>query len=203
MLPLVAILVMTAIKDGIEDWRRERLDNEVNNSAATKLGDWRNVNQPTDGRTLFEKLFRIGASDRQPSKGVKKLRDKEAKDGKTIVMERRKEEEPEEELVIPPSLGASGRKESFPLEPIMSVSDHDSCRWTTLLIVKRSLALKLQIQLKLWTVKCFSKRLDLVALPSLHQLTASSLERVQGSLIGINLPRVLHTGSEPYGAPSS
>lgn len=63
MLPLVAILIMTGIKDGVEDWRRERLDNEVNNSAATKLGDWRNVNQPTDGRTLFEKLFRIGQGE--------------------------------------------------------------------------------------------------------------------------------------------
>ena len=57
MLPLLAFLGMTAIKDGIEDWRRARLDNEVNNSAATKLGGWRNVNQPVDPRTWAEKLL--------------------------------------------------------------------------------------------------------------------------------------------------
>lgn len=57
MLPLVAILGMTAVKDGIEDWRRASLDNEVNNSAATKLGGWRNVNQPSDPRTFLEKMI--------------------------------------------------------------------------------------------------------------------------------------------------
>ena len=60
MLPLVAVLVMTGIKDGLEDWRRARLDDEVNNSAATKLGSWKNVNQPTDPRTFMERLFRMG-----------------------------------------------------------------------------------------------------------------------------------------------
>lgn len=57
MLPLLAILGMTAIKDGVEDWRRARLDNEVNNSAATKLGGWRNVNQPVDPRTWLERVL--------------------------------------------------------------------------------------------------------------------------------------------------
>jgi phospholipid-translocating ATPase len=57
MLPLLAILGMTAIKDGVEDWRRARLDNEVNNSAATKLGGWRNVNQPVDPRNWVERIL--------------------------------------------------------------------------------------------------------------------------------------------------
>ena len=60
MLPLLAILGMTAIKDGVEDWRRARMDDEVNNSATTKLGGWRNVNQPRDSRSLVERLFHIG-----------------------------------------------------------------------------------------------------------------------------------------------
>jgi phospholipid-translocating ATPase len=60
MLPLVAVLVMTGIKDGLEDWRRARLDNEVNNSAATKLGSWKNVNQPTDPRNWIERLLGLG-----------------------------------------------------------------------------------------------------------------------------------------------
>lgn len=63
MLPLVAILGMTAIKDAIEDWRRARLDEEVNTSAATKLGNWKNVNQPTDPRNWFERLFHLGPSE--------------------------------------------------------------------------------------------------------------------------------------------
>jgi phospholipid-translocating ATPase len=54
---------MTAIKDGIEDWRRASLDNEVNNSATTKLGGWRNVNQPHDARAFFERLFGLGTSE--------------------------------------------------------------------------------------------------------------------------------------------
>jgi phospholipid-translocating ATPase len=62
MLPLVAILGMTAIKDGVEDYRRAKLDEEVNNSAAAKLGGWRNVNQPRDGRSLFERIFNLGQS---------------------------------------------------------------------------------------------------------------------------------------------
>jgi phospholipid-translocating ATPase len=64
MLPLLAILGMTAIKDGIEDWRRAKLDNEVNNSATTKLGGgWRNVNQPSDPRSFLEKLFGLGPGE--------------------------------------------------------------------------------------------------------------------------------------------
>jgi phospholipid-translocating ATPase len=60
MLPLVAILGMTAIKDAIEDWRRARLDEEVNTSAATKLGGWKNVNQPIDPRHWLQRLLHLG-----------------------------------------------------------------------------------------------------------------------------------------------
>ena len=63
MLPLLAILSIAAIKDGIEDWRRSRLDDEVNNSATTKLEGWRNVNQPQDPRSLLERIFGIGSGE--------------------------------------------------------------------------------------------------------------------------------------------
>jgi phospholipid-translocating ATPase len=63
MLPLVAILGMTAIKDAVEDWRRAKLDEEVNTSAATKLTNWKNVNQPTDPRNWFERLFHLGPGE--------------------------------------------------------------------------------------------------------------------------------------------
>jgi phospholipid-translocating ATPase len=123
MLPLVAVLVMTGIKDGLEDWRRARLDDEVNNSAATKLGSWKNVNQPTDPRTFMERLFRMGngmfspqlkslphlnfksltlrgrTDASQPSKGVQKLRKAEAQAGMEIIMQRKGLEDDEEAVV--------------------------------------------------------------------------------------------------------
>ncbi|KAG6839959.1 hypothetical protein C0991_010024 [Blastosporella zonata] len=76
--PLAFILAVTAIKDGIEDYRRGNLDEEVNTSAVTKLaGGWLNVNQPTDPRTWIERLLGLNSPGRV-SKGVRKLRDREA-----------------------------------------------------------------------------------------------------------------------------
>lgn len=78
VLPVAFILTVTAIKDGIEDYRRSILDEEVNVSAATKLaGGWRNLNQPTDSRNWFEKFLGLNKPGRV-TKGVKRLRDREA-----------------------------------------------------------------------------------------------------------------------------
>ncbi|EIW73502.1 hypothetical protein TREMEDRAFT_26850 [Tremella mesenterica DSM 1558] len=98
MLPLIFILSITAIKDGIEDWRRSRLDDEVNNSATTKLGGWRNVNQPRDPRSFLERILGIGTAPGKASKGVRKLRDTEAKAGQQIIMDQIKNIDEEEEL---------------------------------------------------------------------------------------------------------
>lgn len=87
MLPLLFILTVTAIKDGIEDYRRAALDEEVNTSASTKLGNWRNVNSPTDPRHWFEKLFRINPPGKV-TKGVRKLREREAGEGMRIMLSR-------------------------------------------------------------------------------------------------------------------
>jgi phospholipid-translocating ATPase len=94
MLPLLAILIITMIKDGIEDYRRQQLDDGVNNSAVTRLGDWRNVNVPLYQRSLISRIFGLKGSIPSPSsttsssskrqmrsknvsKGVRKLREKE------------------------------------------------------------------------------------------------------------------------------
>ncbi|KAJ7581830.1 phospholipid-transporting ATPase 1 [Mycena floridula] len=77
VVPIAFILTVTAIKDAVEDYRRATLDEEVNTSAATKLGQWRNVNQPTDPRNWFEKFLGLNAPGRV-TKGVRKLRDREA-----------------------------------------------------------------------------------------------------------------------------
>lgn len=85
-IPLVFILTVTAIKDGIEDYRRAKLDEEVNTSAATKLGAWRNVNQPSDPRPWFERLLGVNKPG-TVTKGVRRLREREAQDVR-IVLER-------------------------------------------------------------------------------------------------------------------
>jgi phospholipid-translocating ATPase len=79
MVPLVVILAITAAKDGIEDYRRASLDDEVNNSAATKLSSasWRNPNQPKDPRTWLERLLGLGTAPGKVTRGVKRLRARE------------------------------------------------------------------------------------------------------------------------------
>ncbi|KAH6879592.1 phospholipid-transporting ATPase 1 [Coprinopsis sp. MPI-PUGE-AT-0042] len=85
VMPLAFILTVTAIKDGIEDYSRGVLDEEVNNSAATKLdGGWRNVNQPTDPRTFWEKLLGLNTPGKV-TRGVRKLRDREAGQARIVL----------------------------------------------------------------------------------------------------------------------
>ncbi|KIM51232.1 hypothetical protein SCLCIDRAFT_33615 [Scleroderma citrinum Foug A] len=84
-LPLLFILTVTAIKDGVEDYRRAQLDEEVNTSAVTKLGQWRNVNVASDPRPWHQRLLRINPPDKV-SKGVRKLREKETGDGMRVVL---------------------------------------------------------------------------------------------------------------------
>ncbi|KAG7095035.1 hypothetical protein E1B28_005826 [Marasmius oreades] len=78
VLPLSFIIAVTALKDAIEDYRRATLDDQVNNSAVTRLGgSFRNVNQPTDPRSWWEKITGV-AHPQKVTKGVRRLRDLEA-----------------------------------------------------------------------------------------------------------------------------
>lgn len=54
--PLIFILVVTAIKDAIEDWRRTVLDNELNNSPVHRLVEWNNVNMSKDDISLWRRI---------------------------------------------------------------------------------------------------------------------------------------------------
>ncbi|KAJ6564618.1 hypothetical protein B0H19DRAFT_1141557 [Mycena capillaripes] len=76
VLPLAFILTVTAIKDGVEDYRRGQLDEEVNNSPTTRLSI-ANPNIPRDPRSFFAKLFGLNKPG-SVSKGVRKLRVTEA-----------------------------------------------------------------------------------------------------------------------------
>jgi phospholipid-translocating ATPase len=54
--PLIVILVVTSIKDGVEDWRRTVLDNELNNAPVHRLVDFNNVNTAEDSVSLWRKI---------------------------------------------------------------------------------------------------------------------------------------------------
>jgi phospholipid-translocating ATPase len=117
MIPLVFILTVTAIKDGVEDYRRAALDEEVNTSPATKLTHWKNVNQPTDSRDWFEKLLGLNAPGKV-TKGVAKLRAKEANQA-TIVLSKRQDS-------MVPSVNSNSQSIDDPhrLDDIQSVDEH-------------------------------------------------------------------------------
>lgn len=129
--PLGFILLVTAIKDGIEDYRRNTLDDEVNTSAATKLaGGWRNVNQPTDPRNWLEKLLGINPPDKV-TKGVRKLREREAGEaghGVRVVLSKGGDDMAsvlthdvsQSSLDLPHARGAGGRR----LDDIQSIDSH-------------------------------------------------------------------------------
>ncbi|KAG5641467.1 hypothetical protein DXG03_005130 [Asterophora parasitica] len=129
VLPLLFIITVTAIKDAVEDYRRGTLDEEVNTSAVTKLaGGWRNLNQPTDSRTFFEKLFGVNAPGKV-TKGVRKLRDREAGaagEGVHIMLSKAGASQasfqtaPDASSVDLPRRGAGGRR----LEDIQSIDSH-------------------------------------------------------------------------------
>ncbi|KAL1998752.1 hypothetical protein VTN02DRAFT_5633 [Thermoascus thermophilus] len=54
--PLIVIVVVTAFKDAIEDWRRTVLDNELNNLPVYRLVDWNNVNSTEDSVSLWRRF---------------------------------------------------------------------------------------------------------------------------------------------------
>ncbi|KAF2404182.1 phospholipid-translocating P-type ATPase domain-containing protein [Trichodelitschia bisporula] len=54
--PLIVIIFVTAVKDGIEDWRRTVLDNELNNAPVHRLVDFNNVNTAEDHISLWRRF---------------------------------------------------------------------------------------------------------------------------------------------------
>lgn len=83
--PLIVILFLTAVKDGIEDWRRTVLDNELNNSPVYRLVNWSNVNASEDNITLWRRIKK--ASTRtviSTYRAMKAFTQKKKKDKPTI-----------------------------------------------------------------------------------------------------------------------
>lgn len=55
-MPLIVILVVTAVKDAVEDWRRTILDIELNNAPIHRLVDFNNVNTAEDSVSPWRKF---------------------------------------------------------------------------------------------------------------------------------------------------
>ena len=53
---MIIILFVTAVKDGIEDWRRTILDKELNNSPVHRLVGWTNINVAVDNISLWRRM---------------------------------------------------------------------------------------------------------------------------------------------------
>ncbi|KAI8388333.1 uncharacterized protein BYT42DRAFT_559728 [Radiomyces spectabilis] len=56
-LPLIAILIITGLKDGIEDWKRNQSDQRVNHAKTLTLSHWRNVNVPQGPQGSWQFLY--------------------------------------------------------------------------------------------------------------------------------------------------
>ncbi|KAK9480720.1 hypothetical protein V1514DRAFT_275507 [Lipomyces japonicus] len=54
--PIIVIVVLTAIKDAIEDYRRTILDLELNNSPTQILSNWKNPNVSEDNVSLWRRI---------------------------------------------------------------------------------------------------------------------------------------------------
>ncbi|KAL2819991.1 hypothetical protein BJX63DRAFT_380938 [Aspergillus granulosus] len=87
--PLIVIVVVTAFKDAIEDWRRTVLDTELNNSPVYRLIDWTNVNSAEDSVSLWRRFKK--ACTRTTIWTYRKLRDaiQKNKKNQTADVERR------------------------------------------------------------------------------------------------------------------
>ncbi|KAF8967406.1 hypothetical protein BGZ46_000170 [Entomortierella lignicola] len=56
-LPLIFIIVVTAIKDAIEDWKRRKSDEAFNNAPTIILTNWTNTNIPSSGYSRGERFM--------------------------------------------------------------------------------------------------------------------------------------------------
>ncbi|EMC94436.1 hypothetical protein BAUCODRAFT_74066 [Baudoinia panamericana UAMH 10762] len=97
--PLIVIIVVTAVKDGIEDWGRTVLDNELNNAPVHRLIDWNNVNTAEEKISAWRKFkkansrFILSVWRSWRASNSKRKAKKEAKKGKGYA-ERAVDDEP-------------------------------------------------------------------------------------------------------------
>lgn len=97
----------------------------MNTSAVTKLGNWKNVNIPTDPRNWFQRLLGLNTPGKI-TKGVRKLRSKEGAEGNRIMLTKAGDdsgsfnEQPADGQWETQPRGAGGRR----LDDIASIDEH-------------------------------------------------------------------------------
>ncbi|KAL4786019.1 hypothetical protein BJX76DRAFT_322843 [Aspergillus varians] len=120
--PLIVIIVVTAIKDAIEDWRRTILDTELNNTPVYRLVEWNNVNSTEDNISLWRRFKK--ACTRGTIWTYRKLRDLFLKkeNAETTDVERRASflTTASPRASMDSEQGDRGREEAFQMTPVPS-----------------------------------------------------------------------------------
>ncbi|KAF3491405.1 phospholipid-translocating P-type ATPase domain-containing protein [Arthroderma uncinatum] len=99
--PLISILTVTAVKDGIEDWRRTVLDNDLNNSPIHRLVGWNNVNSTEDNVSMWRRAKKATTRGvRRAWKWFKRVRKGE-------------KAEPKEQVEDPPRMSIATQRADF------------------------------------------------------------------------------------------
>ncbi|KAI7855771.1 hypothetical protein BDC45DRAFT_438448 [Circinella umbellata] len=124
-LPLIAILVITGIKDGIEDLKRNQSDDRVNNAKTLTLNNWKNTNLPdsTGGFfSIFIGFFYVMAGienkySQAYRESLTKRKNKQKKNGVDRSRRGTEDKLPLNELNLPSSSASSQIGDQPPLQP--------------------------------------------------------------------------------------
>lgn len=114
---MIVIVAITAIKDGIEDYRRTILDNELNNSPVHRLVDWNNVNVSDDDISLWRRIKK--ASSRWIVRTLKKMKKDKKLPGETYAQRAMDVEEPR------PSFESRAARDDIQMTPVPSPLPRD------------------------------------------------------------------------------
>ncbi|KAI9641821.1 phospholipid transporting ATPase [Ciborinia camelliae] len=115
--PLIVIVAITAFKDGIEDYRRTILDNELNNSPVHRLVDWNNVNVSDDDISLWRRIKK--ASSRWIITSIKKMKKDKKVPGEIYTQRAIDVEEPR------PSFESRAARDDIQMTPVPSPLPRD------------------------------------------------------------------------------
>ncbi|KAF7852745.1 uncharacterized protein EAF02_012144 [Botrytis sinoallii] len=115
--PLIVIVAITAIKDGIEDYRRTILDNELNNSPVHRLVDWNNVNVSDDDISLWRRIKK--ATSRWIVRTLKKMKKDKKLPGETYAQRAMDVDEPR------PSFESRAARDDIQMTPVPSPLPRD------------------------------------------------------------------------------
>ncbi|TVY93003.1 Phospholipid-transporting ATPase [Lachnellula willkommii] len=124
--PLIVIVVATAIKDAIEDYRRTVLDQELNNSPVHRLVDYNNVNVGTNHISLWRRIKK--ATSRSMTRLWALIRSLWKKQGRDI-------DDRFDKISVPFENGANRRQSIFSTQSLRTsfASEHETIQMAPVL----------------------------------------------------------------------